>query len=97
MFRRLAALLPVAGTMLMLSVTAPLAEGGQPDPAQIARDLSLVDILTWGVTPTDMAVFQAAGKKKMVAEPIASIAGHAPAGARAIADRRTADGQQIRP
>src|SRR5580704_4463809 len=64
MFRRLAALLPVAGTLLMLSVTAPLAEGSQPDPAQIARDLSLVDIVTWGVTPTDMAVFQAAGKEK---------------------------------
>jgi uncharacterized protein (DUF1800 family) len=64
MLRRLAALLPVAGTMLMLSVTAPLAEGSQPDPAQIARDLSLVDIVTWGVTPTDMAVFQAAGKEK---------------------------------
>jgi uncharacterized protein (DUF1800 family) len=64
MLRRLAALLPVAGTMLMLSVTALLAEGSQPDPAQIARDLSLVDIITWGVTPTDMAVFQAAGKEK---------------------------------
>jgi uncharacterized protein (DUF1800 family) len=64
MLRRLAALLPVAGTMLTLSVSAPLAEGSQPDPAQIARELSLVDIITWGVTPTDMAAFQAAGKEK---------------------------------
>jgi uncharacterized protein (DUF1800 family) len=62
MLRGLATLLPIAGSILILSVATPRAEG--TDPQQITRDLSFVDTVTWGVTPTAMTAFQTVGKEK---------------------------------
>ncbi|MBO0756052.1 MAG: DUF1800 domain-containing protein [Bradyrhizobiaceae bacterium] len=60
MLGRLAALLPV-GAILILSTAAPR---GEAVDQQVARDLGLVDVVTWGVTPTAMSAFQTAGREK---------------------------------
>jgi uncharacterized protein (DUF1800 family) len=62
MLRRATALLPVTGTLLILSVVAPRAESA--DPQQIVRDLALVEAVTWGVTSSTMAAFQTTGRDK---------------------------------
>jgi uncharacterized protein (DUF1800 family) len=63
MLGRLAALLSLAGILLVLTAAAPRAQV-EHDPSPNARDLALVDAVTWGVTPSTMAAFQAQGKEK---------------------------------
>jgi uncharacterized protein (DUF1800 family) len=60
MHGRLAALLPV-GAILILSTAAPR---GEAVDQEVARDLELVDTVTWGVTPTAMGAFESAGREK---------------------------------
>jgi uncharacterized protein (DUF1800 family) len=55
-------------SMALLSIGAfltvtPLAEAFDRD-SQVVRDLALVDMITWGVTPSTMAAFRAAGREK---------------------------------
>jgi uncharacterized protein (DUF1800 family) len=63
MLGRLAALLSLAGILLVLTAVAPRAEA-EHDSSPNVRDLALVDVVTWGVTPSTMAAFQAQGKEK---------------------------------
>jgi uncharacterized protein (DUF1800 family) len=64
MLDRLAALLSVSGTVVFLTMAAPRAEMTDRDLPQSVRDLTLVDAVTWGATPTTVAAFQAVGKDK---------------------------------
>lgn len=63
MLHRVALLLTTAVAVLILP-TAPPAVAQDRGPAAAVRDLALVDTVTWGATPSDMAAFQAAGREE---------------------------------
>ena len=64
MRRRAAALLVPAAVIFAMPVAGSLGQAGERDTSEIVRDLSLVDVVTWGVSPSSMAEFQAVGKEK---------------------------------
>jgi len=74
---RLAMLPSVAVTVTVLLMSVAASRADTSEPAQAVRDLALVDTVTWGVSPSSVAAFQAAGREKWLQGQL-----HPPADAR---------------
>ena len=61
---RVMALITVSGAVLIASVVVPLAQQTDHISPQLARDSALIAAVTWGVTPSSVAAFHAAGREK---------------------------------
>ena len=61
---RVMALITVSGAVLIASVVVPLAQQTDHISPQLVRDSALIAAVTWGVTPSSVAAFHAAGREK---------------------------------
>jgi uncharacterized protein (DUF1800 family) len=61
---RVMALIAVSSAAQIASIVVTLAQPTDQASPQLVRDSALVDAVTWGVTPSSMAAFHAAGREK---------------------------------